>query len=209
MNLNKVNELISKVNEIDSFESVVQWDNNAKEMLTNLSNYENTLKDEKNSLEKKMIALIEEQGKSFFSKLMNNKKDEIQKINFELSSINSKFNLIKGLERDLNFWIQITPDDKNEKTTMINELKEVKKDLAIQKKELRLAIKETNKNARVSNSKAINQRGFTSYKLVAFQQAVSRSKKELELAPLEDQLKQIEHNELQYDKVIRFLEKIK
>ena len=201
-------ELIQRINDIESFEQVNEWDAKAKEMVQMLKNSNDSLSLKINELEKKKQSLLEDKNKSFFSKLLNSNKDEIFKIDIEISSSKSQIGKNNDNINSLNMWIQITPDDKNEKSNMINELKENKKDIALQKKELRLAIKETNKNARISNAKAINQRGFSSYKLVSFQQAVARSRKELQLAPLEEQLQQLEFDELQYDKVIRFLEKI-
>ena len=110
-----------------------------------LNKYEDVLNQELET------AQFEHKSKPLLKRLFFN-NIESEKIISKKAEINEYLNKLNGIKENLNYWINITPDNEKEAKEMLNDLKFAKKELQIKKRETTALIRQANRNARLQKS---------------------------------------------------------
>ncbi len=200
--------LLQSVLQIADFENVAEWDKNATEQINNLLISNSDLSNNLIKAERELnYAKANHNSKPFIKRLFSSRAP-IRKAEAEIQDIKENILENKSLAEQLQDWIDRTPDDVSQAKAMLTELKLIKKELGIQKKEISASIRSTNQIARAKNSQIANQY-FVNSKFKQVQRIGVRAEKESALRIHESEKKIIEHQLLEVDKMILWIERIK
>jgi|JI10StandDraft_1071094.scaffolds.fasta_scaffold280093_1 chromosome segregation ATPase len=208
VSLTEIQGFVKTVNNINSIEGVKAWDTKASEYANVIADAVNEIDRQINEIETKRKQKTDEVAKTpFFKKLFLSNKELINYDSDIKKNQSIKANLLE-LKETLESWIERTPDSLEEAKQMIKELSLIKKELTTKKKEMTSAIKEKNISVRQNNANLSNQVLFVNSKLRQIQRIGIRMEKEAALKPLESQKALIEHQIIDIEKCINWIERI-
>lgn len=207
MILSKASEVISKVNELSSFDEVATWDDNAHKIISELKIAIGTWEENKAETEKKLAKENEKHNLLPFWKRWFDDMNYRNELKNEISKFSSRISQANQYIVELEDWIVKTPDDIEQSKALIQELKRIKKELLQQKKEVQANIRQVNVAARQRNAEISNQ-VFVSSKFRQVQRMSVRSKKEELLKPNETLKSLLDNQIFEIDKTIIWIEKI-
>ena len=201
IDLKPIEDLITSVQTLKTLTDTQNWKNEALLEVENIQNHLRVLIEAKENVEKERESIkVKNIFKSFFNevKFESNHKpffDQLKKVN----------KLLNDYDLTLKYWINFTPDSKEELAEMKSELKEKKQFITIRKKELRLDKKEIWAEARELNAMTY----FASYKLRMIDRGIITLRRENTLRPYDLELRNLELKQIEIEKVLNWLNKIK
>lgn len=207
--LSKGQSLIQSVKSVTTFSEVKNWDKQASEEINAISIFLQNIPLELESLENE----LSKSRKSFstlpfFKRLfsIDKRSNDIQNDILAYSEVKP---MLQKLQDELQYWIEMTPDDAQEAKAMLNELKLAKKELTAQKKEARAEIKQVNANARAKNTQISGQYFFSSPKLRKGQKQWVREQKESAVSSYEGIILSIDKQMIDIDRMIIWIDRIR
>jgi hypothetical protein len=205
----RYNELTSVFDLLSTFSEADQWDADASALIRlvteEISDYLSFRESEIHLLENILAA---RNSKSFAAKIFASKSEE-NSHKENIKKIDKAVNQLESLMENLNSLIDRTPNSKAEQKEMIDELKALKKELTLEKKEINEAIRQTNVEARKSMASVTGLRGGFVGDIARYKRISTRLEKEAALKPNEDAKAIINRKLLQIDKNINWVSKFK
>jgi hypothetical protein len=188
----RVNELTQNHNSLQSFKDAIGWDNGAEAVIRLFQDYQNNLNEYREESIEVLERMKQERNKSpFMQKIFSSRTSE-KECNENIRKSDSGIQSIeKGIEI-LHAMMDKTPGSKTEQKAIVDELRQLKKDLTLQKREINENMRQTRVTAR---QKTIQYTGINSGILggvARYQRVSARLEKERALIPGEDQKKFIE-----------------
>ena len=196
------------------FEDAAQWDKDAQALIELNTKLEKEIKNYQDQQEKILIDIQQEKSKLTFLKRMtyssSNEKENTHNIEVSKEQIE---NLMIAREAIIEM-MDKTPVSKKEQQDMMKELIQIKKDLALEKRELNAKMKEIRADARRKNAFPITDTTDILSSLVhgvkghtRIKRQIARMDKERQVKPHEDQASLIESQIIDIEKKINWVSK--
>ncbi len=211
ISLAEIQRLFTQFSFLSTFAEVVDWDSRAAREVENLTNAISSIDFE---LTHRVLMLEqakqERQQKSALSRILSGSGEE-KKIQGEIDALVSQKSQYERFIEELKSKIDITPNNSEERTTMLKELQ-------LEKKELQLKKRGINEQMRVIRTAARQQSvnlpntfsgAFGGSKYRASERRSIRYHKEAALSPHEDDKSTIEQELLHLEKDILWVERFK
>ncbi len=202
-------ELLSSFDNLESFSDAIQWDSDANSLIElfkvsiyDFLEFQKTLQHE---LEKTISV---RKSKSFFGRNFSSTKSE-KEHRKSIIKMDEVVNSTESVIEKLQELIDRTPNSKADQKEMLNELKTLKKDLSLEKREINETIRQVNVEARKSISRVTGMRGGTLGSVARFHRVNVRYQKEAALRPNEDAKAGINRQLLQIEKDILWVSRFK
>lgn len=203
-------KLISDFDALNTFSAVSSWDSEAQMEIDRIIAVVRDLDTEITRQTQTLEILKQSKSeKSFMGRLFSSDKEEK-----ELLLLIDEYNQYKvtlgNMASQLQESIDFTPNSPEEQKILIKELRQRKRELQIQKREVAAAMKAVRADARQQSAEAGRVFGlFYDSKMAAFQRRNIRYSKEASLRPHEDAKSAIERQVVQIDRDILWAEKFK
>jgi hypothetical protein len=207
--VSRYKELLSSFDNLETFSDTIQWDSDAsslielfKDSVSDFLEYQKTMQQE---LE---IIKAERESKSFFARNFSSKKVEKEHTDsiLDMADVVKKTEIVIEKLQDL---IDRTPNSKADQKEMLNELKTIKKNLTLEKREINESIRQVNVEARKSISKVTGISGGIFGTVARAHRVNVRYQKEAALRPNEDAKAGINRQLLQVEKDILWVSRFK
>lgn len=201
-------EMLTQVDEISNYTEVEQWDKKAQQKIEEINNVISELNKYEDILSQELeTAQFEHKSKPLLKRLFFNNTDS-EKIISKKAEILEYLNKLNGIKENLNYWINITPDNEKEAKEMLNDLKFAKKELQIKKRETTALIRQANRNARLQKSN-IAVYSFINPKLQRAYKYHFDNQKENTILSIDELQIEIDNQVNSYDRMINWIERIK
>jgi hypothetical protein len=205
--LSRYKELLPSFDNLENFSEAIQWDSDASSLIELFKNSISDFLEYQKSLQQELeIIKTERESKSFFMRSFSSKKSEKEHAEsiLDMADVVKKTEIIIEKLQDL---IDRTPNSKVEQKEMLNELKTIKKNLALEKREINESIRKVNVEARKSISKVTGISGGIFGTVARAHRVSVRYQKEAALRPNEDAKAGINRQLLQVEKDILWVSK--
>jgi len=202
---NLVNKLYQRHNALLNFFDAGEWDKTAQESIGLLQSFQNEI----NGYLKEQVSAYEELKQernqtSFFKKVFSSRsieneiKENIQKAEIEIRSYVT-------LIDELYEMMDKTPVSKSEQKEIADGLRQIKKDLTLQKREINEDLRQTRANARQKTTQWTGVNSGVLGSIARHQRITARLEKERSLIPLEDQKALIEKELITIEKDLNWV----
>lgn len=207
---NNFNELISDLKTLTTFSGIASWDKEAEfeieRILKAISEFDNEMSRQTQTLEQHKQAKSE---KSFLGRMFSGNKEQS-----ELELLIDKYDHFKitlgKMASQLQESIDFTPNTPEDQKALLKELRQRKKELQVEKREVTAAMKAVKTGARQESADAGKVFGlYYDSKVAASQRRYIRYEKEAALRPHEDAKSAIERQIIQTDRDILWAEKFR
>lgn len=202
---------LERLTALTTFEEAQAWDHSAKEMVRGAQKHLRTLQTADTHLaELYRTALAEHQNKSFLARLFTS-PTEANRVRFARTSLNQHRSAIEAVIDELNGAIDKTPDSREEKKAMIADLRMLRKELVLRKREASTAMRDVREAATAANARVGTgwDALLSTPSSRRFDRMGIRLRKEAALTPHRSARNQIEQELAVIDRHLLWLEKIK
>lgn len=201
--------LLSRADELCAYEAVEEWDAMAVQTASKLNPLMDRLIAESKRLKAEISSSTAEyEAKPFWNKAFANRQKE-ESLKEHQRQVAVELNALADLSERLWAKIDFTPNTPEEKRTMLQVLREQKKDLQLKHRELAAGVKAIRTQARQKSAEVPYTAGgaFFGNKYTAAQRRNIRFEKENALSPYEDSLADVDLRIRVIDKMILYLER--
>lgn len=203
--------LMAEYKELLTFSDVASWDKRAAIEVENLVRTVHDVDKKRTGASNKLGEIRKEhEGKGFFQRMFDSKDQEKTLVQL-VENYNKYISWLEDMASQLQEAIDFTPNSPEEKKSLLKELKERKKELQLEKREVAAAMKAIRTDARKQSAVAGTSKSMfgTTYNssLAAAQRRGIRYQKESALRPQEDAKTAIERQLIQVDRDISWAER--
>jgi hypothetical protein len=203
--IKSLGELLQRYETVKSFNDAQEWNQDANTLVNSLEENKSDLLVVCDGLEKKLAESKQERNsKSIFQRVLSSHSDE-NKITEAIKQTNSIIQRVEGYIEDLSEKVEKTPTNKLQQKEIANELKALKQELTLQKREINKDLRQTRANARTKTASWTGVRSGMLGSIARNQRTSIRIEKERALVPLENQKSFIEEKLIDLERDINWV----
>ena len=180
-----LNELLQTHKTLQSSRDAREWDNDSRALIDLMQSFKNDWNVYRKEQETLLEHLNKERdNKPLLSRLLSKRPDEIVKKSIEM--IDAEINGIDVVVDELNEKMDKTPANKSEQEEISDVIKEVKKELTLQKREINENLRQTRASARQKTANWTGSNPGLLGTVARYQRSSIRMEKERALVPAEN-----------------------
>jgi hypothetical protein len=200
-----VNELMQKHSGLQSFRDARDWDEDAKAVLDLLQQFRNDLSGYREEQAEALDKLQQERSQgSLFKKAFSSRSSE-NDVKDNIKGTDEAIKSIHDVTDKLSEMMDKTPASKSEQKEIADDLRQLKKDLALQKREINESLRAVRANARQKTAGWTGVHSGLLGSAARYQRATIRLDKERSLVPHENQKAFIENRLIALEKDLNWV----